>query len=83
MTLYDERATTVSLDTLKAVVEMLDFPICLCGGWAVYFKINSFFKGKKGRDYLGSQDIDIGFYLPPMISKSELGSTALLKHWRS
>lgn len=46
MTLYDERVTTVSLDTLKAVVEMLDFPICLCGGWAVYFTINSFFKGK-------------------------------------
>lgn len=79
MTLYDERITTVSLETLRTVVEMMDHPVCLCGGWAVYFTINEFFKEKKGRDYLGSQDIDIGFYLPPMISKSELGSSTLFK----
>jgi len=79
MTLYDERVTTVSLDTLRAVVEMLDHPICLFGGWAVYFTINSFFKERKGRDYLGSQDIDLGFYLPPMISKVEMQSTTLFK----
>lgn len=79
MTLYDERVTTVSLDTLRTIVEMMDHPVCLCGGWAVYFTINAFFKEKKGRDYLGSQDIDIGFYIPPMISKSELESTTLFK----
>jgi len=79
MTLYDERVTTVSLDTLREIVELMDHPLCLCGGWAVYFTINAFFKEKKGREYLGSQDIDIGFYIPPMISKSELVSTPLFK----
>ena len=79
MTLYDERVTTVSLDTLRTIAKMIDYPVCLCGGWAVYFTINAFFKEKKMRDYLGSQDIDIGFFLPPMISKSELESTTLFR----
>ena len=58
---------------------MIDFPICVCGGWAVYYTINDIFKKKKNREYIGSQDIDIGFSLKPMLTKSELESTNLFK----
>ena len=79
MTLYDTQCTTLSLETLKTLTDIINFPVCLCGGWAVYFTINQHFKQKKKRDYIGSQDIDIGFFLPPMMTKSELESTTLFK----
>lgn len=58
---------------------MTDFPICVCGGWAVYYTVNDIFQEKKNREYIGSQDIDIGFSLKPMMTKSELESTNLFK----
>lgn len=58
---------------------MTNFPICVCGGWAVYYTVNDIFKEKKNREYIGSQDIDIGFLLKPMMTKSELESTNLFK----
>jgi hypothetical protein len=67
------------LDNLKIIADLIDFPICVCGGWAVYYTINDIFKERKNRDYIGSQDIDIGFSLKPMMTKSELESTNLLK----
>ena len=60
-------------------MDLTNFPICVCGGWAVFFTINDIFKKQKKRDYIGSQDIDIGFFLKPMITKSELESTSLFK----
>jgi len=79
LNLYDERITKFSLDTLKTIVKLINFPICVCGGWAVYYTINDIFKQKKNREYIGSQDIDIGFSLRPMMTKSELESTNLFK----
>jgi len=58
---------------------LTSFPICVCGGWSVYFTINNFFKNKKNREYIGSQDIDIGFYLKPMMTKTELENTKLFR----
>jgi hypothetical protein len=43
------------------------------------YTINEIFKKKKNREYIGSQDIDIGFSLKPMLTKSELESTNLFK----
>ena len=79
LNLYDERITKISLDNLKTIADLTNFPICVCGGWAVYFTINDIFKKQKNRDYIGSQDIDIGFSLEPMMTKSELESTNLFK----
>lgn len=79
MILYDNRFTAISLELLKTLSDIIDFPVCVCGGWAVYFTINEIFKQKKKRDYIGSQDIDIGFFLPPMMTKSQLESTTLFK----
>jgi hypothetical protein len=67
------------LDNLKIIAGLIDFPICVCGGWAVYYTINDIFKERKNRDYIGSQDIDIGFSLESIMIKSELESTTLFK----
>ncbi|MBS3777791.1 MAG: nucleotidyl transferase AbiEii/AbiGii toxin family protein [Candidatus Thermoplasmatota archaeon] len=79
LTLYDQNITDISFQTLKELLELVDFPICLCGGWAVYFTVNEYFKKQKDMNYIGSQDIDIGFSLQPMMSKSELELTNLFK----
>lgn len=57
----------------------MDFEICVCGGWAVYFIVNDYFKEQKDTHYIGSQDIDIGFSLKPMMRKTELESTNLFQ----
>ncbi len=57
----------------------MDFDICVCGDWAVYFTVNDYFKEQKDMNYIGSQDIDIGFALEPMMGKTDLESTKLFK----
>ena len=79
LNLYDERITKLSLDNLITISDLTNFPICVCGGWAVYYTINDIFKEKKNREYIGSQDIDIGFSLKPMMTKTEFKSTNLFK----
>lgn len=79
LTLYDEKITDASFKNLESILELVDFTICICGGWAVYFTVNEYFKEIKDRNYIGSQDIDIGFSLKPMMGKTELVSTDLFK----
>ncbi len=59
--MYRDEETKVSYTYLKEVVKHLDEPICLIGGWAVYFSVNRLFESEKGYPYLGSRDIDLGF----------------------
>lgn len=59
--MYKDKETEISYKYLREVIEHLDEPICLLGGWAVYFTVNDFFKKEKGYPYLGSRDIDLGF----------------------
>jgi len=60
--MYDDFETNTSYKYLKTVVEALKEPICILGGWAVYFQVNQRFKEANGRDYIGSRDIDLGFH---------------------
>lgn len=59
--MYQDKETEISYKYLREVIEHLDEPICLLGGWAVYFTVNNLFKKEKGYPYLGSRDIDLGF----------------------
>jgi hypothetical protein len=36
--------------------------MCLIGGWAIYETVNKNFTADRGRPYIGSKDIDIGFH---------------------
>ncbi len=59
--MYQNKQTKISYQYLREVIEHLDEPICLLGGWAVYFIVNPLFEKEKGYPYLGSRDIDLGF----------------------
>ncbi len=61
--MYDGRETTRSYEYLQKVVSVLEEPICLLGGWAIFLAVNKNYKANTGRDYLGSRDIDLGFHL--------------------
>jgi len=79
MTLYQKYETENSYIYLQQVVDLLEEPICILGGWAVYFTVNERYKKEKGLDYLGSKDIDLGFHIDTNIDKSQLKNTILQK----
>jgi len=60
--MYKEFETRTSYKCLKEVVGSLEEPICILGGWAVFFHANKRFQEAQGRPYLGSRDIDLGFH---------------------
>jgi len=59
--MYKEFETRTSYRYLKDVINSLKEPICILGGWAVFFHVNNRFEKAQGRPYLGSRDIDLGF----------------------
>jgi len=60
--MYETYETGISSRYLKTVVDKLEEPICLIGGWAVYHSVNENFRTATGRNYIGSRDIDLGFH---------------------
>lgn len=79
MTLYQKYETENSYTYLRQVVDLLEEPVCILGGWAVYFSVNETYKKEKGQNYLGSKDIDLGFNLDANIDKSQLKNTMMQK----
>ena len=61
--MYDEIEVEISRRYLDRVTQVLDEPIVMLGGWAVYLAVNDGYKGLTGRDYIGSRDIDLGFHI--------------------
>lgn len=59
--MYRDKETEASYIYLEKVIRHLDRPICLLGGWAVYFLANPLFREERGYPYIGSRDIDLGF----------------------
>ncbi len=73
--MYKEFETRTSYNYLKEVIRNLDEPICILGGWAVFFYVNKKFEKAQGRPYLGSRDIDLGFNMKGDLRKSALSQT--------
>ncbi len=80
--MYEPYETGISYKYLKTVVERLEEPICLIGGWAVYNTVNKNFKITTGRDYIGSRDIDLGFHFEKDWSEKELRESTFAKSLR-
>ena len=59
--MYKDIETETSYNYLKIVISSLKEPICILGGWAVFFTVNESYKRQMARVYIGSRDIDIGF----------------------
>ena len=77
--LYTDPQISTSSKFLEMIVKGLSEPPCLLGGWAVYLHLNDKFNASKGRPYLGSKDIDLGFHLDPNWSKEEYEKSDLWK----
>lgn len=73
--MYDEFETRISYKYLVEVIGSLKEPICILGGWAVFFHVNDKFKDAQGRSYLGSRDIDLGFSIGSDLKQSALAET--------
>ena len=76
MALYSRFETDTSFSYLQKIIKILEEPICILGGWAVYFTVNNAFKTDQGLDYLGSRDIDLGFNIDKNLSKKGLKKSA-------
>ncbi len=59
--MYKDIETETSYNYLKTVISALEEPICMLGGWAIFFTVNEDYKKQSLRVYLGSRDIDLGF----------------------
>lgn len=73
--MYKEFETRTSYNYLKEVIKNLNGPICILGGWAVFFHVNEKFDKAQGRPYLGSRDIDLGFNISGDLKQSALSQT--------
>ncbi len=75
--MYKEFETKTSYKYLQEVIKHLNEPICILGGWAVFFHVNKKYQEAKNTPYLGSRDIDLGFHLKADMTTSELAQSAL------
>jgi hypothetical protein len=73
--MYKEFETKTSYKYLQEVIKSLDEPVCILGGWAVFFHVNAKFMDEKGSVYLGSRDIDLGFHMAGDLDKCALASS--------
>ncbi len=74
--LYEDYETEISKNNLGAVFSKVTKPVCLLGGWAIYFTVNANYRKEKGRDYHGSKDIDLGFHFSKNETKESLKTSA-------
>lgn len=70
--MYEEFETRVSVRYLEIVISSLEEPAVLLGGWAVHHLVNKNFRREQGREYIGSRDIDLGFYVDKNWGREEL-----------
>ena len=77
--MYLEFETRTSYKYLKQVISVLEEPICILGGWAVFLHVNKNFQKAQGRPYLGSRDIDLGFHLDKNATVEQMRNSALAK----
>lgn len=61
--MYDEIEVEISRKYLDKITNVLDEPIVMLGGWAVYLSVNERYKDMTGREYIGSRDVDLGFHI--------------------
>lgn len=75
--MYEPGEIELSRRFLKEILQALEEPMVILGGWAVYYTINERYKETAGREYIGSRDIDFGFE----ISEGDLDKTAFARSY--
>lgn len=69
---YVDQVTSLSEQELQTVLQAVEPPVCLLGGWAVHLHVTPGFQQEYGREYIGSRDIDIGMHVDPAWDTAEL-----------
>ena len=77
--MYLEFETRTSYNYLQKVISVLQEPICILGGWAVFLHVNKNFQKAQGRPYLGSRDIDLGFHFDKNSTIEQMKNSSLEK----
>ena len=75
--LYEDYETKISHENLSKVITALPSPVCLLGGWAVYYTVNTNYNVSNGKSYHGSKDIDLGFHLEDDATDESLSKSTL------
>lgn len=50
--MYKDKEIEISYNYLSEVIKELNEPICILGGWGVFFTVNKNFEKEKGYPYL-------------------------------
>jgi len=79
--MYKEKEVEISEVWLERIFS-LGYDMCLIGGWAVYESVTRNYEEDKGRQYLGSKDIDVGFHVDPSWNLDQLKDSDYLKFFR-
>lgn len=77
--MYNNFETEISWKFIEKISKKLEKPLVLLGGQAVYFLVNDKFKAAEGKNYLGSKDVDIGFYMEKDWDEKQLKDSRLAK----
>jgi hypothetical protein len=79
--MYKEKEVEISEVWLKNIFS-LDYDMCLIGGWAVYESVTKNYEEDKGRQYVGSKDIDVGFHIDSSWNLDQLKNSDYLKFFK-
>jgi hypothetical protein len=69
---YTDGITTFSENELERLLGLAAPPVCLLGGWAVHLHVTEPFEAEYGRSYIGSRDIDVGVFIDPDWTVSDI-----------
>lgn len=69
---YTDDITAFSENELERLLGLVAPPVCLLGGWAVHLHVTDVFETEYGRSYIGSRDIDIGIFVDPDWTATEI-----------
>lgn len=75
--LYEGYETEIPQSVLSRVVAAIPAPVCLLGGWAVYYTVDARYRADTGTSYHGSRDIDLGFHLERDATAESMRGSAL------
>lgn len=76
---HEDYEAGIARSALQRVVSALPAPVCLVGGWAVYYTVNANYSAATGTEYRGSKDIDLGFHLEADATDEDVRGSALAK----
>lgn len=69
---YIDEITAFSENELERLLGVVAPPVCMLGGWAVHIHVTDAFETEYDRTYIGSRDIDIGLFVDPDWTASDI-----------